>query len=129
MSVALVSSLFFFFNDTATTEIYTFPYTTLFRSHTDRRNTHGGEGYWNRPGHDQFGGRRNGGWRPGRHPERGGRADHAVGRRVHEGWRAAGRPGGTPPGDHKSQEHGVLDQALHGPKELRGAGREDARPL
>src|SRR2546422_6802588 len=24
---------FFFFNDTATTEIYTFPYTTLFRSH------------------------------------------------------------------------------------------------
>src|SRR2546422_1499737 len=25
-------SLFFFFNDTATTEIYTFPYTTLFRS-------------------------------------------------------------------------------------------------
>src|SRR2546422_7740536 len=23
----------FFFNDTATTEIYTFPYTTLFRSH------------------------------------------------------------------------------------------------
>src|SRR5688572_31973715 len=24
--------LFFFFNDTATTEIYTFPYTTLFRS-------------------------------------------------------------------------------------------------
>src|SRR5471032_1294213 len=25
-------SFFFFFNDTATTEIYTFPYTTLFRS-------------------------------------------------------------------------------------------------
>src|SRR5215217_8815449 len=25
---------FFFFNDTATTEIYTFPYTTLFRSRT-----------------------------------------------------------------------------------------------
>src|SRR2546422_11217144 len=25
-------SIFFFFNDTATTEIYTFPYTTLFRS-------------------------------------------------------------------------------------------------
>jgi len=24
--------VFFFFNDTATTEIYTFPYTTLFRS-------------------------------------------------------------------------------------------------
>src|SRR2546430_9634388 len=28
-----VFSFFFFFNDTATTEIYTFPYTTLFRSH------------------------------------------------------------------------------------------------
>src|SRR2546426_7010237 len=26
-------SFFFFFNDTATTEIYTFPYTTLFRSY------------------------------------------------------------------------------------------------
>src|SRR5262245_66486520 len=25
--------IFFFFNDTATTEIYTFPYTTLFRSY------------------------------------------------------------------------------------------------
>src|SRR5256886_16576826 len=30
MSVS--SFFFFFFNDTATTEIYTFPYTTLFRS-------------------------------------------------------------------------------------------------
>src|SRR2546422_4453485 len=29
-------SLFFFFNDTATTEIYTFPYTTLFRSSARR---------------------------------------------------------------------------------------------
>ena len=27
--------LFFFFNDTATTEIYTLPYTTLFRSHAE----------------------------------------------------------------------------------------------
>src|SRR2546429_6889186 len=27
-------SILFFFNDTATTETYTFPYTTLFRSHT-----------------------------------------------------------------------------------------------
>src|SRR5256885_16964099 len=31
--ISLLScSTFFFFNDTATTEIYTFPYTTLFRS-------------------------------------------------------------------------------------------------
>src|SRR6266498_2384527 len=29
-----LSVFFFFFNDTATTEIYTFPYTTLFRSST-----------------------------------------------------------------------------------------------
>src|ERR1039457_3883549 len=28
----IVFVFFFFFNDTATTEIYTFPYTTLFRS-------------------------------------------------------------------------------------------------
>ena len=30
--------LFFFFNDTATTEIYTFPYTTLFRSEDPRND-------------------------------------------------------------------------------------------
>src|SRR5256885_8965041 len=29
-------TLFFFFNDTATTEIYTLPYTTLFRSVTEQ---------------------------------------------------------------------------------------------
>src|SRR2546430_9908624 len=34
-SVRILSFLFFFFNDTATTEIYTFPYTTLFRSLLD----------------------------------------------------------------------------------------------
>src|SRR3712207_7873368 len=33
-----ILSIFFFFNDTATTEIYTLPYTTLFRS---RRALHG----------------------------------------------------------------------------------------
>src|SRR5438477_3559514 len=32
ISTALLKFLFFFFNDTAPTEIYTFPYTTLFRS-------------------------------------------------------------------------------------------------
>src|SRR2546430_13728109 len=31
-----MSNFFFFFNDTATTEIYTFPYTTLFRSRGER---------------------------------------------------------------------------------------------
>src|SRR2546422_11563006 len=33
--VRQLTSFFFFFNDTATTEIYTLPYTTLFRSHHD----------------------------------------------------------------------------------------------
>src|SRR5258708_18053587 len=32
---------FFFFNDTATTEIYTFPYTTLFRSPDDQHAERG----------------------------------------------------------------------------------------
>src|SRR5256885_12976293 len=32
---------FFFFNDTATTEIYTFPYTTLFRSRSSGRKVPG----------------------------------------------------------------------------------------
>src|SRR5260221_13224950 len=41
---------FFFFNDTATTEIYTFPYTTLFRSlHLHEPHHHQGD----RAGHDR----------------------------------------------------------------------------
>src|SRR5688572_32739504 len=48
-------SFFFFFNDTATTEIYTFPYTTLFRSPLDdverlRSDRAGGADYEN-PAH------------------------------------------------------------------------------
>src|SRR2546422_6367823 len=39
---AISSSFFFFFNDTATTEIYTLSYTTLFRSQLARqRHDHG----------------------------------------------------------------------------------------
>src|SRR5450432_4649908 len=37
--IAHLSILFFFFNDTATTEIYTFPYTTLFRSYGRTRGS------------------------------------------------------------------------------------------
>src|SRR5256885_11120184 len=37
MSAWLRSVWLFFFNDTATTEIYTFPYTTLFRSGGEER--------------------------------------------------------------------------------------------
>src|SRR5688572_31315566 len=36
MSIFSFLFCFFFFNDTATTEIYTFPYTTLFRSCTSK---------------------------------------------------------------------------------------------
>src|SRR2546422_1913002 len=36
-----MSSFFFFFNDTATTEIYTLSYTTLFRSPSPRQPEHG----------------------------------------------------------------------------------------
>src|SRR5256885_16371455 len=38
MKESLLPTLFFFFNDTATTEIYTLSYTTLFRS--DRTTVH-----------------------------------------------------------------------------------------
>src|SRR5947208_16935520 len=47
---SFVSSFFFFFNDTATTEIYTLSHTTLFRSDQERRPrqspglAHGGRG-------------------------------------------------------------------------------------
>src|SRR5574341_2132047 len=41
---------FFFFNDTATTEIYTFPYTTLFRSAGQRRELRGERVARERPG-------------------------------------------------------------------------------
>src|SRR5256885_10791330 len=41
MTIQYADSSFFFFNDTATTEIYTLSYTTLFRSERDRREAHG----------------------------------------------------------------------------------------
>src|SRR4029434_375355 len=40
LAALLHLSFFFFFNDTATTEIYTLPYTTLFRSHTHTLTTY-----------------------------------------------------------------------------------------
>src|SRR2546422_10869212 len=39
MLIPHIYFLFFFFNDTATTEIYTFPYTTLFRSDNPNDDT------------------------------------------------------------------------------------------
>ena len=44
---------------------------------------------------------------------------------VHQGRRAAGRPGGEAPGGHEPGEHGFFDQALHGPEARRGG---DAKP-
>ena len=38
-----------------------------------------------------------------------------VGRGLHQVRRAAGRAGGQAAGRHQPREHGLLDQALHGP--------------
>src|SRR2546429_331202 len=43
MSLILIDIIFFFFNDTATTEIYTLSYTTLFRSPRAALRLRGGE--------------------------------------------------------------------------------------
>ena len=59
-----------------------------------------------------------------RHPQRRGRPHHAVRRGLHQGRRAARRPGGQAPGRHQPREHHLLDQALHGPQVLRGQRRE-----
>jgi hypothetical protein len=50
-------------------------------------------------------GRRDGRRRAQGHPQRRRRADYALGRRIHQEWRAAGRPGGQAPGDYQSGEH------------------------
>ena len=50
----------------------------------------------------------------------------AVGRRVQQDRRAAGRPGRQAPGGHQSREHHLLHQALHGPPLRRSQrGNED----
>ena len=55
------------------------------------------------------------GGEPGRHPQPGGEPDHPLGRRVHQGGRAAGRRAGQAPGGHQPQADHLLDQAVHGP--------------
>ena len=62
-------------------------------------------------------------------PERGGRADDAVGRRVHEGRPAARRRARAPAAGHEPREHGLLDQAVHGAEVRRGQRGDDHRPL
>ena len=72
---------------------------------------------------------RHGRRRAGRHSQRRRRTHHPVGRGVHQGRRAAGRPGGQAPGGHQPEEHHLLDQALHGPPDRRGARKSrDACP-
>ena len=69
------------------------------------------------------------GGKPRRHPEPGREPPDAVGRRLHQGRRDPRRPGRQAPGRHQSREHGVLDQAVHGPPLRRGAGGDQARPV
>ena len=61
--------------------------------------------------------------------ERRGRPHHPVGGRVHRLRRPARRHGGQAPGGDEPREHGVLDQAVHGPQGGRGQGGGDDRPL
>ena len=69
------------------------------------------------------------GRRAGRDPERGGRPDDPVGRRVHEGRPAARRRSGAAAAGHEPGEHRVLHQALHGPQVRRGQRGDDHRPV
>ena len=73
--------------------------------------------------------RRARGRRADRHPERRGRADDSVGRRVHEGRPAPRRRPGEAAVGHEPPEHGLLDQALHGAQVRRGHGGDDDRPV
>ena len=80
-------------------------------------------------GHDQLGRRRHGRRRAHRHRQPGGQPDHAVGRRLRQGRRAAGRAGRQAAGRHQPGEHGVLDQALHGPRPSRSGERGAPRAV
>src|SRR3989441_13228030 len=93
--------IFFFFNDTATTEIYTFPYTTLFRSHRVR---------------DRRGAQAEASLGPGDRSD-GGVADRAR----HEDAGGAGRA----PERHDAPTGGVVQQAA---AIRRGASPRPARP-
>ena len=69
------------------------------------------------------------GRRADRHPERRGRAHHAVRRRVREGRPAARRGAREAPAGDEPHEHDLLDQALHGAQVRRGLGGDEDRPL
>ena len=89
------------------------------RSHTIR-GSNGRKSHRHRPRYDELGRRGHGRRRSRRHPERRGRPHDAVRRRLHQGRRAARRPDRQAPGRHQPAEHRLLDQALHGPQDVRG---------
>ena len=82
-----------------------------------RRGSNGRQSHWNRSRNDELRRRGHGRRRPGRDPERRRRSDHAVGRRFHEGRRASRRPGRQASGGDQPAEHGLFDQAVHGPQD------------
>src|SRR5437660_1293472 len=62
-------------------------------------------------------------------PELGRKPAYSLGSRLHEDGRAVGRRAGETPGDHQSGEHGLLDQAVHGPPVRRGGRGAQDRTL
>ena len=87
------------------------------------------QGGWNRSGDDQFGRGRPGGRFADRDPQLGGRPHDPFRRGVHEGRRAARRPGREAPGRDEPREHDLLDQAVHGPQVLGSRRRSEDGPL
>ena len=90
---------------------------------------HHGQDHRHRPRDDELLYGRPRGRRAHRHPERRGRTDDAVRRRVHEGRAAARRRARTAPAGHEPREHDLLDQALHGAQVGRGLRGDDDRPV
>ncbi len=83
----------------------------------------------NRSRHDQLLHGRARRIRAHRHPERRGRAHDAVRGRLRTGRPAAGRRPREAPAGHQSDQHDLLDQAVHGPQARGGLGGDDDRPL
>ena len=48
---------------------------------------------------------------------------------LHQNWRAAGGPGGQAPGRDEPGEHGLFDQAVHGPPFDEVSGRDKRCPI
>ena len=83
------------------------------------------QNYRHRSRHHELGRRCHGRRRTGRDHQPGRGTADAVGGRVHQDRRAAGRPGGQAPGGDQPREHRLLHQALHGPEVRRGQRRDE----